>query len=452
MLRPHLRALGLLTLTAFCALPARGDDLRRRGLIGVQLGQVTDAEKERNKITGGAIQVQGTVPDMPAAKAGMQANDIIIKIGGESFADLAAGMALMRKYFAGDKLTFTLVRSGEETTAELTLAEKPREKSDDFEIVYDSAGEAGKRVRTLVSKPKGEGKHPAVLLLPSLNPMSIEFAQPMMARHPYKQISDRLTRAGYVVMRVERPAQGDSEGSDPQHPRFADDIAAYSAALDKLQAYPYVDADHVYLFAHSLGSVVAPQLAARDKVAGIITFAAIGRPLTDSLIETMETRWKLEAAPADEIKKNSEGLRTFFTAVLSEGKSPAEVSKAHPEVAPLLEGLVENGEFIMGSHYTYWQELAKNSTAEGWKKVDAPVLVMWGEADFMAPRSDSEALAAAVNAAHAGRAEFVTIPKCDHQLDTASDTEESFLAGFSGNFNAAVIDKVTEWAGKQQKS
>ena len=72
-------------------------------------------------------------------------------------------MKCMRKFGAGDTVKFTVVRVGQETTADVTLNPRPLETSPDYDVVYESAGEPGKRVRLMVTKPKNPGKYPAVM-------------------------------------------------------------------------------------------------------------------------------------------------------------------------------------------------------------------------------------------------------------------------------------------------
>jgi len=431
---------------------ANGEELRRRGMMGVQIAPVTDENRERLQLgSGSGIVVQGTMPGTPAEAAGLQANDVIVKIGEEAVADFQGSLNLLRRYRAGDTLKLTVMRAGQPVAVEFALAERPKETSTEFEVMYDAAGSPGKQVRTIVTRPKTEGRLPAILFIPSLMPASIEFAQPQQARHPYKQLVDRLTRAGFVTMRVERYGNGDSDGDDPRHPKLADDVLAFSDGLADLRAYEFVDPDRVFVFAQSLGTVIAPSLAREGKVRAVITYAAIARPWQEHQTETMTNRWKFELVPEDELKSNVENLRRFTELCLLKGESPQAIIEKHPELKETTGAMVQDEAFIMGSHFSFFQELAGMDLAGAWADVGVPVLALWGECDFVAGKACSQLVESAVNKRHPGLARFSTLPNIDHNFDTAEDAEESFLAGFGGTFNDNVIQAVADWTREVSK-
>jgi hypothetical protein len=427
-------------------LPVHGDELRRRGLMGVQLAPVTEqhvAELKLEKPTG--MIIINAMPDTAASEAGLQLNDVIVTIGGKEFASQPEGMALLRNYYAGDTIKLGIIREGNPVEASLTLRERPREAPSDYELIYDCAGTPGSLVRTYVGRPKDSGKYPAILFVQSLRPGPVEFADPRMSKHPYKQLVDQLTGAGLVTMRVERPGNGDSEGDDPRRPKLADDLAAFNAAAAKLAAYDFVDPQRVYVFAQSSGTALAPALAQNAAVRGVITYAGIARPWTVHLPESMTTRWKLNLVEGDELTGNTEKARLFTRLCFTEGKSPQEAFAAHPELREFATDLVRDDEFILGSHYTFIQELAAIDLPAQWKQVNVPVLAIWGSADFAATRACSELIAESVNQEHAGRARFVALEGIDHNFAPMEDAEESFLAGWTGEFNNVIIDTIKQW-------
>jgi S1-C subfamily serine protease len=98
-----------------------------RGFIGVNFSDLSptaiqqfglDAEQ-----TG--VVITDIVPDSPASDSGLEVGDVVVQIEDvviESSADLS--LALL-EYRAGDDVTITYLRDGEEQTTELTLAERP---------------------------------------------------------------------------------------------------------------------------------------------------------------------------------------------------------------------------------------------------------------------------------------------------------------------------------------
>jgi S1-C subfamily serine protease len=101
---------GVVTLLASMTLLA-AEGLPRRGLMGVMLSPVTDENKEQLGLTEArGVVITSVTPDSAAAKAGVKANDVIIKLDDQDVTDLPGLQRSLRKYFAGDTVKFTLLR------------------------------------------------------------------------------------------------------------------------------------------------------------------------------------------------------------------------------------------------------------------------------------------------------------------------------------------------------
>ncbi|MCH8149498.1 MAG: PDZ domain-containing protein, partial [Planctomycetes bacterium] len=150
---------------------AAGDELRRRGLVGVSLRSEydrQDGERGRLATTTGMLVVS-VMPGSAAAHAHLHAGDIIIKIGSDPTPDLDLGLKALRKYFAGDRIALTILRDNEEQTVQVTLRPRPKEKWEGIDVRYDQAGAGDRRVRTLITTPTAPGKYPAILFIQGLS-------------------------------------------------------------------------------------------------------------------------------------------------------------------------------------------------------------------------------------------------------------------------------------------
>ncbi len=442
----------VLMVQALAAQATRGDDLKRRGLMGIQLAPVSDEVKDRLKLPDAkGVLITGVMPDTAAQEAGLMANDVVVRIGDASIDNLQDLMQSLRKFGAGDTLKVTVIREGNPVSAELTLRPRPREQSTEYETIYDSAGEVGKRVRTILTKPKKEGKQPAILFIQGLAPMSVELAFPQP--HPYKSLIGELTNAGFVTMRVERLGVGDSEGEDVQNTTIEDDVSSFRTGLKKLRTYDFVDSGNVFVFSHSSGGAIAPLVADGQGVRGVATFAAFARPWAEHSLDSSLRQWKLEMLKDEEIKTNTERERLFNKELYGKKRSPKEILADHPVLREYADSFMQNDTLIFGVHYKYMQQLASLDLASAWAKTDVPVLAMWGEADYTASRTDSELIASIVNKSHAGKGTFAALPEIDHGYSKAEDQEESFLSGQgSGSFNSIVVDTLVKWMKEQMGS
>jgi len=73
---------------------------------------------------GRGVKIGGLAPDSPAAKAGLQKGDVIVKLGSHSFSNLREYSDVLKKYKPGDRINIVFVRNGKEITAEIELASK----------------------------------------------------------------------------------------------------------------------------------------------------------------------------------------------------------------------------------------------------------------------------------------------------------------------------------------
>jgi putative serine protease PepD len=87
------------------------------GYLGVAMGDATGNQN-------GAV-VQEVTPDSPAARAGLQAGDVVVSIDGKAVQDRSELVAAIRGRKPGDKVTLVVVRGGNETTITATLTQRP---------------------------------------------------------------------------------------------------------------------------------------------------------------------------------------------------------------------------------------------------------------------------------------------------------------------------------------
>jgi len=100
------------TATAPAARPAGGG---RRAGTGVMPDFAFDGE---------GVRIAGVADDSPAAAAGLQPGDIIIRLGQTPVRNLREYAAALKEHAPGETVSLTLRRAGEELTVALTLAER----------------------------------------------------------------------------------------------------------------------------------------------------------------------------------------------------------------------------------------------------------------------------------------------------------------------------------------
>lgn len=94
----------------------------QRGIIGVKTRDI------KNR-TG--VRVLEVLPNMPAAKAGLEKDDILIELGSAQIANLMDLKTALERKYAGDEVAIVIERDGENQTLQLILAAPGTEDSED---------------------------------------------------------------------------------------------------------------------------------------------------------------------------------------------------------------------------------------------------------------------------------------------------------------------------------
>jgi S1-C subfamily serine protease len=112
--------------TLLAAAPAWGadDDEAAAGYLGVRLQRVDGGLAEALDVEADSgVLLSQVVDDSPAAKAGLAAGDIVVKVGDTAVGTPSELHRAIRDRKAGDVVTLSVLRDGKERKVEATLAE-----------------------------------------------------------------------------------------------------------------------------------------------------------------------------------------------------------------------------------------------------------------------------------------------------------------------------------------
>lgn len=433
----------LLALTALADGDAARLDLPRRPFLGAGLDAVTEERRVRLGLddTRGAW-VRAVVPDSPAEGAGLRPDDVLVEIGRRPVASPGEAIAALKSFRVGDGVEVVVRRGAERLSKQLTLDRPlPVEASNRFEISYVAIHSGEARLRGIVTRPRGTGRHPAILFLQDAPCRSIDEFAVESAR---KQLLYRLTEKGYVTLRVELSGLGDSDGGPPcDQLSLAAEARDFVAARKALEALEFVDGRRILLLGHGLGATVAALVTAEVPATGIVAFGACARPWLECAVERVRREGVVAGRPPGETEARARSTARFWAAVLFEGKSAEEALAATGQPRTRLEA--EDAE-LGGRGAGFWRELSELPLARTWDASGVPVLALWGEADYVASADDARFLLSAVNASRAGTATMRPLPSVDHAFGQAPSMRDSARQGMSAPLNPAVAEAIDEWA------
>jgi len=409
------------------AIAAGAVELPRGGFLGVQLVPVPD---------GTGALVQAIVPGGSAQAVGLAKDDIVVGVNGVPVATPADLVAGVTKLHAGDRIVVRYTRAGTPGEGSAALKPRPYEAAADVDTAYEAVEVRGALRRTLVTMPRADGRHPAVLYLTGIGCFSQEDAS--FASTESKLLYG-LSRAGYVTMRVEKTGIGDSQGpacrSDAADLEL--EVAGYRAGLEALRERANVDPDRVFVLGLSIGGVEAPLVAQGGAVRGVVVVNTVARPFLEYLLETIRRQDKLHHMPYDELDRHMRLVERCNHEGLIEKRT--DVVRASPECADHLG---------YPASLAYMRQWAAIDPAAEWKKVAAPVFIVYGGKDFVATGdTDAPLLRDIVEAFHPGNATLALIPSMDHYLGHVASMDESLAktSGPLGPFEPILLDVVRDW-------
>lgn len=391
---------------------------------------------------GRGAEVRNLAQGSVAAGAGLRENDRVVEIEGRAQSDERSIASARRAHRGGDHVRLVIERAGAPQTVDLTLPTLPFEESPGSEVVYGSVQTVrGYRVRTIVSRPIGaKGRLPAVLFVPWLSAAPIE--SPTGRADGWARLLRALpARSGWVLMRVEKPGVGDSEGPEPWTNDLEIDLDAYRAALGALRQMPGVDSSRIVLLGASIGGALAPVLAREQPVFGLVVSGCFSRTWFEHMLEIERQRLTLDGRAPGEVNRALQAYAEFYALYLGQRLTPGEVVARRPDLAPLWHDALD-GQY--GRPAAYHHQVARLNVEEAWSRLDAPVLALYGEYDWIMSRAEHEHVVALVNERWPGRATLEVLPKTGHDLDTFATREDSFH-GRNPGFDEGVIERVAAW-------
>lgn len=391
---------------------------------------------ERDPANAALLRVGAVETGSTAARSGLRAGDVILRIDGKSYDRPSAGRRLLEHGTGGRTIALELAREDRRQKLRFEAPAAPYEDIPGVTSHYESLMTSdGLRLRTITTRPRDSGARlPALYFVQWLSCDSIEY--PLNPEdHGWQRMLQQLAaRSGVVMARTEKAGVGDSEG-DCTELDYDTELEHHRLGLAKLRADPGVDPSRTVIFGASMGGNMAALLAAETRPAGLVIWGTAIKTWFEHLVEFNRRHLELSGRPPHEITPVVNRQIAFLNEFLVAGRSPMEIAVADPALGAVWSDIRGSaGAKLYGRPYRFHQQAHGKDWLGAIAAVRSPVLVLYGEFDWFETLDDHLLIARVIERASPGNARLVVIPRMDHHfsiypgIDAAYDAEGGFVA------------------------
>jgi pimeloyl-ACP methyl ester carboxylesterase len=408
--------------------------LQRRGTLGVSFG--TSASDSP------AMTVQAVGKGSFAEALGIQKDDILRSVNGRPVTS-PNDLRILRS----GNVEVVFERNGHSISKRGVLPPAPTEQYQNAQVTLDFVTDSKQqRLRTLVTHPKNRNGRLAVIFLAGWLSCDTVEAPENMTDNTGKVFRHLIENLPFATFRMEKQGVGDSEGSCGDTD-FETELSGYRAAFQSMGRYDFIDQNRVYILGLSNGAGFAPLVAPPDKVKGYVVAGGWLKTWYEHMMEIERRRLKLSGGNPASVNADMKKVVELYKDYLLEKKSPGEIIKQKPHLASVWPD-EPNRQY--GRPVTFYQQLQDLNLAEAWSKVNAPVLAIHGDLDWIMSREDIEMQAELVNKNQAGAGQFFAAPDTGHDLGSYADMAKAFQ--WEGKPpDLRVLDVITRWLREQEK-
>ncbi len=293
----------------------------------------------------------------------------------------------------------------------------------DNEILF---GLPGWELPGAISIPKGENKVPAVVLVHGSGPNDRN--ETIGPNQPFKDLAWGLASRGIAVLRYDKRTKIHGTRMTAEKTTVENEVILDALeAIKLLRKRPEIDVERIFLVGHSLGAMLAPEIAVRDgNLAGIILLAAPARTLEDALIDQLKY-----IASLKENKTNKEEV---------------EFKSLIDQISKLEQNAIQPNEMIFGAPASYYYDLKKRDQIAFARQLSIPILILQGGRDYQATMADFEIWQQALQTHK--KVKFIDYSNLNHLFIAGEGmaTPQEYMQ--KGNVALEVILSITEWIRK----
>ena len=452
----------LISIILLTAFSARTQDISGQwnGILniqGTQLRIVFHIEKTDNGYTSTMDSPDQGATGIPVSSTSFEENKLALlmpNLGATYNGELKDGVLKGIFKQAGMNLPMDMTRE----EPEKEKLDRPQEPKGPLpyleeEVTFRNTG-ADITLAGTLTKPKGDGKFPAVVMISGSGPQDRN--EEVMGHKPFLIISDYLTRQGIAVLRYDDRGVGKSTGNFglSTSKNFATDV---HSALEYLRSRDDIDLSNLGLIGHSEGGLIAPMVAAKEpKLKFIVLLAGTGERGVDILKKQQELILKANGMSDEDLTEVLKDNAIMFNLILEKD----DVGKVRQEVKEFIMGRLKDNPSFNSSGLTDEQfaDSQAKQLANPWmleflkydpyptlKKVKCSVLAVNGEKDLQVPVENLEFIAKGLKEGKNKDVTTKAFPNLNHLFQEANSGSPNEYAAISQTFSPEVLEFMSSW-------
>jgi hypothetical protein len=252
----------------------------------------------------------------------------------------------------------------------------------------------------------------------------------------------QFARNGIASLIFDKRGVGTSMG-DWRTSSFEDLAGDVCAGVAFLHAHPRIDSSRIGLHGHSQGGAIVPLIASLCKIAFVVGSAAPGLSMDELEIYSVGNSINISSLSYQDSSDAEFYIRALVGAAYH-GKGRAQLDS--------LTAILRNRSWYFApppQDNSYWklsQRIGTYNPLAYWKKVQAPVLLLYGERDQrVPPQTSAEGITAALREAGNNQITVYGFPSADHTFRI-----QDRINGFCWPRNATGYpDVLISWVKKQ---
>ncbi len=379
----------------------------------------------------------------PLDRVGIKEGDIVLQIDGEKILS-EENLTSITYALRANRATKMLIRRGSEILDySVELEALSKESHANLDTFYESViSDYGVKQRIIITRPKGKtDPQPAILLIQGLSCSTIE-KYSGRGGNWVNQINEVVEKSGMVVLRIDKPGVGDSEG-DCASTDFLTELEGYKAAVRLLKTKDYVDPNKIIVYGSSMGSALAPLLANEFDLAGVISDGTFFKTWFEHMLE-IERRIRQMSGDSEStiVKKMNDVFIPLYYGMLIQKKSYGQVIDEYPAIA---EYNYHPEGHMYGRPVSYYQQLQDFDLAGEWEKIKVPVRILYGSNDWIMSEFDNQMIMRVLDRSGHSNHQLLIYPGLDH-WNTIHESPRDSFEGKPGKWDPKVPETIIEWA------